>query len=61
MKILPPETENFKIKKLIFFVFLTSTHNLCFWAEIRKNNVYLCKPPFYYVKVGFRGGGVKII
>ena len=30
-----------------------------FWAEIRKNNVYPCKPQFYYIKVGFKG--VKII
>ena len=29
-----------------------------FWAEIR-NNVYPCKPQFYYIKVGFKG--VKII
>ena len=25
-----------------------------FWAEIRKNNVYPCKPQFYYIKVGFK-------
>ena len=25
----------------------------------KKNNVYLCKPQFYYIKVGFKG--VKII
>ena len=37
----------------------TNTHNLCFWAEIRKNNAYPCKPQFYYIKVGFKG--VKII
>ena len=30
-----------------------------FWTEIRKNNVYPCKPQFYYIKVGFKG--VKII
>ena len=30
-----------------------------FWAEIWKNNVYTCKPQFYYIKVGFIG--VKII
>ena len=30
-----------------------------FWAEIRKNNVYPCKPQFYSIKVGFKG--VKII
>ena len=27
-----------------------------FWAEIRKNNVYPCKPQFYYTKIGFKGG-----
>ena len=37
---------------------LTSSHNVCFWAEIRKN-VYPFKPQFYYIKVGFNG--VKII
>ena len=25
-----------------------STHNLWFWAEIRKNNLYPCKSQFYY-------------
>ena len=25
-----------------------------FWAE-KKNNVYPCKPQFYYIKVGFKG------
>ena len=34
---------------------LRSTHNLCFRAKIRKNNVYPCKPQFYYIKVGFKG------
>ena len=38
---------------------LTSTHNLCFWAEIRKIMYIPCKPQFYYIKVGFKG--VKII
>ena len=38
---------------------LTSTHNLCFWAEINKNIVYPCKPQFYCIKAGFKG--VKII
>ena len=28
-----------------------STHNLCFRVKI-ENNVYLCKPQFYYIKVG---------
>ena len=30
---------------------LTSTHNQCFGAKIRKI-VYPCKPQFYYIKVG---------
>ena len=30
-----------------------------FWAEKKKNNVYLCKPQFYFIKVGFKW--VKII
>ena len=34
---------------------LTSTDNLGFWAEIKKYNVYPCKPQFYYTKVGFKG------
>ena len=33
---------------------LTSTHNLCFRAKIRKN-VYPCKPQFYFIKVGCKG------
>ena len=33
---------------------LTSTHNLCFGAKIRKN-VYPCKPQFYYIKVRCKG------
>ena len=33
---------------------LTSTHNLCFRAKIRKD-VYPCKPHFYYIKVGCKG------
>ena len=37
---------------------LTSTHNL-FLIRNKKNNVYPCKPQFYYVKVGFKG--VKLI
>ena len=33
---------------------LTSTHDLCFSAKIRKNE-YRCKPQFYYIKVGCKG------
>ena len=27
-------------------------------TTVRKNNVYPCKPQFYYVKVGFKGGKI---
>ena len=30
-----------------------------FYKQNKKNNVYPCKPQFYYIKVGFKG--VKII
>ena len=30
------------------------THNLCF-CETKNNDVYSCKPQFYYIKVGFKG------
>ena len=33
---------------------LTTTHNLCFRAKIKKN-VYPCKPQFYYTEVGCKG------
>ena len=33
---------------------LTSTHNLCYGAKIRKK-VYPCMPQFYYIKVGYKG------
>ena len=33
---------------------LMSTHNLCFWAEIRRNNVFPWKPELYYKKLGLR-------
>ena len=38
-----------------------STHNLCFGPEIRKNNVYLCKPYFYYIKVGFKRVKIRYV
>ena len=28
-----------------------------FLSRIMENNVYPCKPQFYYIKVGFKGGG----
>ena len=64
LKISPPKTENFQIKILIKILnrlgeaVLTSTHNLCFEQKY-ENNVYPCKPQFYYIKVGFKG--VKIL
>ena len=60
---------NFHMKKNVrFFLFfsqnidcgytleavLTSTHNRCFRAKIRKN-VYPYKPQFYCIKVGCKG------
>ena len=33
---------------------LTSTRNLCS-EQNKKNNVFPCKPQFYYIKVGFKG------
>ena len=54
------KNDNFQLKLFYIFVIfaenidcgvLTSTHNLCFKAKIRKN-VYTCKPHFYYIKVG---------
>ena len=27
-----------------------------FLSKNKKNNVYPCKPQFYYIKVGFKGG-----
>ena len=26
-----------------------------FWSRNNKNNVYPCKPQFYYIKLGFKG------
>ena len=35
---------------------LTSTHNPCFQQKIKKIGlVYVCKPQFFYIKVGFEG------
>ena len=30
-------------------------HKLCFLSRNKKNNVYPCKPQFYYIEVGFKG------
>ena len=34
---------------------LTSTHNLCFGAKIRKNMYTRVNPTFFYIKVGCKG------
>ena len=54
MKILPPKNENFQVKNSD--IFHISAQNM---SRNKKNNVYPCKPQFYYIKVGFKG--VKII
>ena len=38
---------------------LTSSRNLCLRAEIM-NNVYPCKPQFYYIKLGMLGGVIYL-
>ena len=49
--------ENFMTKMLIFFreAVLTSTHNLCFGAKIRKIGIPLHTPVLLY-KRGVQGG-----
>ena len=51
--------ENFQIKILIFLLFLLKNIDCGYSLEPprwnKKNNVYPCKPHFYYVKVGFKG------
>ena len=32
-----------------------STHNLCFEAKNKKNQVYPCIPQFCYIKMGYKG------
>ena len=64
-KISPPKTESFQIK-FWYFSYFCSKHRLCrggsneypqfmFLSRNKKNNVYTCKPQFYYIKVGFTG------
>ena len=56
----PPKTENFQVKNSdIFHIFtLNIDPQSMFLSRNKKNNVYPCKPQFYYIKVGFKG--VKI-
>ena len=68
-KILPPKTEKFPIKILIFFIFLLQTYivgrggsneypqSMFFFNTNKKNNVYPCKRSvffFFFIKVGFK-------
>ena len=71
MKISPPKTENFQIKKnsdILFtsaqnieYGYLLELHRWCGSNEYPQsmfligNNAYRCKPQFYYIKVGFKG------
>ena len=66
LKSLPPKSENFQIKNSD--IFHISAQNIgCgyslepprFLRRNKKNDIYLCKPQFYCITVGFKG--VKII
>ena len=64
LKILPPKMINFQIRYSdIFHISRRGGSNeypqSMFLSRNNKNNVYPCKPQFYYIKVGFKG--VKII
>ena len=58
-------SKNWKIsdkKNLWYFLYQGGSNEYpqsMFWAKNKKNNVYPCKPQFYFIKVGFKG--VKII
>ena len=72
-KISSPKTENFKIKNKMSSRNIYCGYSFepprrggsneypqaVFLRRNEKNNVYPCKPQFYYIKVGFKG--VKII
>ena len=67
LKILLPKNENFQIQKVWYFPYFCSKHRLwgrggsneypqsIYLSRNMKNNVYPCKPQFYYIKVGFKG------
>ena len=54
---------NFQIKKVWYLSYFCSKHRLwvlvrtasMFLSRNKKDNVYPCKPLFYYIKVGFKG------
>ena len=49
----------FSDKKFWYVSYFCSKHRLwvlvMFLSRNKKNNVYLCKPKFYYIKMGFEG------
>ena len=63
LKISCPKTENFQIKNSDSFLISAQNINCGYSLELpsmflsrnKKNNVYPCKPQFYYIKVGFKG------
>ena len=74
VKILPPKNENLYIKNSdIFHISAlnidcgyslepprrTAYPQSMFLSKNKKNNVYPCKPQFYYIKVGFKGVRIK--
>ena len=60
--------KNFQIKILIFFHIsaqnidcgysLNEYQQSMFLTRNKKDNVYPCKPQFYYIKVGFKGAKI---
>ena len=50
-------TKNWKFSDKISDIFHISAQNIedMFLSRNKKNNVYVCKPQFYYIKVGFKG------
>ena len=76
LKILQPKKENLQIKNWYFSYFCSKHSGYLleprqwgsfneypqsmFLSKIRKNNVYACKPQFYYIKVGFKGAQIYI-
>ena len=45
-----PKTQHFSDKKFWYLSYFCSKH--------KNNNVYPCKPQFYYIKVGFKGASI---
>ena len=63
LNILPPKKKFSNKRKIWYFSYFCSEHRLwvlvriclaMFLSRNKKNNVYPCKPQFYYIKVGFK-------